>query len=268
MSAFARYIDQGLILTDIPVLPVAPILQCMQDFMSSEDSHRLHFLQKEYGFAFDGYSHCGQVDSTHQAAEDLLHTFVLSDFYPAERYPVAFQSFILQQWPELVSQLRNLELSMIETLPVELRTWYQHSAGHMLSANYYPSLSQFNTAAHGDTRLSAHPDVSLFTVFPFGLDSAFQYETPQGQWLSAPETDRMIAFPGYLLEWLSNGKVKALNHRVRLDSDQARERYSFAVFSIPARDTSVSRVVGPSGAEQQSLTAQAYFRQYLSLWDY
>jgi hypothetical protein len=261
-------IDQGLILTDIPVLPVAPILRCMQEFMSMSMSYRRGFLQKAYGFAFDGYSYYGQPDSSHQAADDLLHTFVLSDFYSHERYPKPFQAFVRDHWPTLAGQMRTLEMSMLGSLQADVSNWYQQFAGHMMSANFYPPLEHFDTVAAGNTRLSAHPDVSLFTVFPFGLDSAFEYEDERGRWLSAPVTDKMIAFPGYLLEWLSNGQVKALNHRVRLDADQNRERYSFAVFSIPARGAMVSRPSAAAGEARQSLSAQAYFQHYCGLWDY
>lgn len=261
-------IDQGLILTELPVLPVAPILNCMQDFMSSTLRYRCRFLQKEYGFAFDGYSHHGQTDSTHQAADDLLHSFVFSDFHAPERYPQAFQTFIREQWPALTRQLRSLEISLLETLPEQLKRWYQLFVGHMMSANFYPPLTQFEQVAAGNTRLSAHPDVSLITVFPFGMDAAFEYEDAQGQWRPAPVTDTMVAFPGYLLEWLSNGRVKALNHRVRLDADHTSARYSFAVFSIPTRNATVSRPSVAVAQGPQHLTATEYFQRYCGLWDY
>ena len=268
LSVTARDSDTALILTDIPVLPVAPILRATAGFMQSTTNSRRGYLQKRYGFGFDGYSHCGQEDSTHQAPDDLLHTFVFSDAYSAEHYPRAFQPYIRELWPALTRQLRTLEATMLGALPVDLTQWYQQSVGHMMSANYYPPQQHFNAVAAGNTRLSAHPDVSLFTVFPFGLDSAFEYEDTRGQWHPAPVTDTMIAFPGYLLEWISGGRIKALNHRVRLDADRARERYSFAVFSIPMPGATVSRVPLAPGESPLHLTTQAYFQQYGRLWDY
>lgn len=261
-------VQHGLILTNTPVLPVAPILQCMQDFMSTTSAYRRGFLQKEYGFAFDGYSHYGQTDSSHQAADDLLHSFVLSDFYSPERYPSAFQLFVREQWPALAREVGKLESAILGSLPADLTQWYQQAAGHMMSANFYPPLERFDTVAEGNTRLSAHPDVSLLTVFPFGLDSAFEYEDEHGQWLPSPATDRMIAFPGYLLQWLTHGRVKALNHRVRLDAAQDRERHSFAVFSIPAPGTAVSRPSPTIAGARESLSAPEYFSHYCGLWDY
>ena len=125
-----------------------------------------------------------------------------------KRYPKPFQAFVRCHWPALATQMRSLEMSMLGSLHADVVNWYQQFAGHMMSANFYPPLEHFDTVAAGNTRLSAHPDVSFFTVFPFGLDSAFEYEDERGQWLSTPVTDKMIAFPGYLLEWLSNGQVK------------------------------------------------------------
>lgn len=261
-------VQQGLILTNTPVLPVASILHCMQDFMSTTTAYRRGYLQKEYGFAFDGYSHHGQADSSHQAADDLLHSFVLSDFYAHERYPSAFQAFVRDQWPALADAVGNLEMSILGSVQADVTNWYQQFAGHMMSANFYPPLQHFDTVAAGNTRLSAHPDVSLLTVFPFGLDSAFEYQDEHGQWLPAPVTDTMIAFPGYLLEWLTQGRVKALNHRVRLDAAQDRERHSFAVFSIPAPGATVSRPSAAPGEAPELLSAPQYFQHYCSLWDY
>lgn len=261
-------LDRGLILTDIPVQSVAPVKRAMRDFMSAPMHYRRQFLQKAYGVAFDGYSHCGQTDSSHQAPDDLLHSFVLSDSFPAERYPKAFQAFVRDHWSSLASRIRTLELSLLDTVPAAIAAWYRQYASHMLSANFYPPAQQFAAAAQGNTRLSAHPDVSLFTVFPFGLDNAFEYEDSLGRWVPAPVTDCMIAFPGYLLQWLSGGRVKALNHRVRLDTDHSVERYSFAVFSIPAQGATLSRPAQTPGESPEVLTAQAYFSQYCGLWDY
>lgn len=261
-------LDHGLIMTDVAVLSAESMRRCMQNFMLRDGSYRRRFLQREYGFAFDGYSHYGQLDSTHQAADDLLHSFVFSDFYPKSAYPEEFHSFLHDEWSSLVRTLQRLELAILEALPADTVTDYLTSFGHMMSANYYPPLANFDSSATGNTRLSAHPDVSLFTVFPFGMDGEFEYEDQSGQWQTVPASNNMIAFPGYLLQWLSNGAIKALNHRVRLGADKTQARYSFAVFSIPYREAPLSRQPAPPGALRETLSAAAYFKQYTALWDY
>ena len=260
--------EQGLIISDAPVLSAGAARNALVDFMSQPGSYRRRFLQKEYGYAFDGYSHHGQSDSTHQAADDLLHSFVFSDFYPQQRYPLEFQAYLNDDWTALTTTLRQVEITLLQTLPTWVRGQYESDFGHMMSANYYPPLAQFDTPASGHTRLSAHPDVSLLTVFPFGIDQHFQYRDSSGSWHSAPATDRMIAFPGYLMQWLSHGAIPALNHRVQLAADNAADRYSFAIFSLPRPGTSVYRESDCRSGEREYLAAEEYFSQYVSLWDY
>lgn len=265
-SAISLCFEHGIIITDIPVLPAAPGVLCLRNYVERELAYRCRFLQKNYGYGFDGYSHYGQADSTHQAADDMLHSFVFSDFYPVARYPQEFQGFITQHWPALTRTLREIDLAILARLsvPGALSQYRQHM-GHMMSANYYPPPAELCNVAQGNTRLSEHPDVSLLTVFPFGIDSDFEYQDEQGGWHRVPSSENMIAFPGFLLEWLSGGAIKALNHRVRLDGEINRERFSFAVFSLPYPATTLYRETrdGP-----QSISAQAYFSDYLSLWDY
>jgi len=221
-----------------------------------------------YGYAFDGYSYYGQEDSTHQAPGDLLHSFVFSDFFQVERYPVEFQSYIADSWPLLTATLRSIEQQILQSLPGTVSQLYREHIRHMMTANFYPPLAEFEHAAAGNTRLSEHPDVSLFTLFPFGMDQDFEFQDADGDWHSAPDTNTMVAFPGYLLEWLSDGDIKALNHRVRLTANREQERFSFGVFSIPGRDATLSRTLASTPDQVEHLSAQSYFEQYISLWDY
>lgn len=264
----AACLDQGLIITDVPALPVAPLRQCLHNFMLRGEAYRKEYLQREFDYAFDGYSHYGQVDSSHQAADDLLHSFVFSDFSSSERYPREFQAYIRDEWPTLTTRLRAIELSLLQQLPFDLSRFHRDAIGHMMSANYYPPLAGFDNPAAGNTRLSEHPDVSLLTIFPFGIDCDFEYQDAQGDWHRGPPSANMVAFPGYLLEWLSGGVVKALNHRVRLDPCRDSDRYSFVVFSIPHPNTTLTRSSLEPGVEVEQLSAQAYFQQYTGLWDY
>lgn len=262
------HLEQGLIITDTPILSREPVCRCLQEFVSREQAYRQRFLQKKYGYAFDGYSYYGQEDSTHQAPDDLLHTFVFSDFFPVEKYPVEFQSYIAGSWPLLKPNLLGIETQILRSLPDRVAGLYREHMGHMMTANCYPPLAEFERAAEGNTRLSEHPDVSLFTVFPFGMDEDFEFQDSDGEWHSAPDTGTMVAFPGYLLEWLSHGDIKALNHRVRLSANREQARYSFGVFSIPGRDAVLSRPLASTPDQFEHLSAQSYFEQYLSMWDY
>lgn len=256
-----------MVVSDSAIFDVSELTSSLRYFVTREEAYRMQFLQKNYGHGFDGYSYCGQEDSSHQAADDLLHSFVLSEFYPAARFPVEFHSYLARDWQPLISVVRDLESSILRrALPAYIYDQYRASMGHMLSANYYPPVGEFDHRAEGGGRLSAHPDVSLLTVFPYGIDRDFQYRDNRGQWRHVPATDRIVAFPGYLLQWLTNGAVQALDHRVCLSADAAgSERFSFAIFSLPRPGAVLYRET-PAGREE--ITAENYFREYLSLWDY
>jgi hypothetical protein len=265
-SEKAMCFEQGIMITDIPLLTADSAILSLRHFMQRDVAYRCRFLQKSYGYGFDGYSHYGQADSTHQAADDMLHSFVFSDFYPVERYPQEFQGYINAHWPALTRTLRDIELAILDRLSIKGGvSQYRAHMGHMMSANYFPPPGDFLRPSQGNSRLSEHPDVSLFTVFPFGIDRDFEYQDEQDRWHKVPSVDTMLIFPGYLMEWMSGGAIKALNHRVSLNGESDRERFSFAVFSLPYPVTTLYREIGQ---EVQSISAEAYFRDYLSLWDY
>lgn len=260
----------GYLITDIPAFPPTDLEHTLRAFMDSDPTRRQCYLQKHFGYAFDGYSYAGQVDSTNQAEDDLVSTFVFSNFYPIERYPAEFQSFLNAGWHQIRPIIQALEIKLITGLDVMglgltgLLDFYQQHIGHMVSCNYYPPMQHFATSAADNTRLSAHPDVSLFTVFPFGIDGELEMEIPdasgQVMWQSVSATDMMVIFPGYLMERWSGGALKALNHRVKVARDVTLERFSFAFFSLPFPNR---RFILPSGSE---MTSELYFEDYLNLF--
>lgn len=230
--------SDGYLVAPCPALDGSEIQQAFRAFIRREREHQLRFLQKEYGYAYDGFSYYGQTDSSHQAHDDLISTFVLSEFYPVERFPPEFHGFLNSRWQEVVQVVRGLETELLTQLDVPgLLYFYLHNVGHMLSNNYYPPLQQFTTTAAGNTRLSAHPDASLFTVFPFGIDQELELqltgEDGGTTWQSVDASDAILLYPGYLLEMWTRGEIKAMNHRVRLSADRAAERFSFSCFSLP-----------------------------------
>lgn len=266
--------EQGIIVTDQTLLSLDDLPQQLKAFVDRDEAYRYRFLQKNYGVAFDGYSYQGQKDSLNQGYADMLHSFVFSDFFTVEKYPQEFQWYRKNLWPDVMSVITELELSLLQKLPIvdrlkqQIITQYKSSFGHMMSANYYPAIANCNINDDSSLRLSEHPDVSLLTIFPFGIDQDFEYQNNKGQWCSAPKTDRIIAFPGDLLEWLTHGQVKALNHRVRFNREKT-ERFSFAFFSLPWPQTILRRQksIQNKADEFDSMTTEQYYRMHLSQWD-
>ena len=257
-------LEDGLVVTTVPALAPGQLPARLRSFVQAEATHRREHLQERFGYAFDGYSYMGQADSRNQGAEDMLHSFVFSDFFPAERYPSELRPYIDRAWSPLKGIVRNIEARLLGALGLDHVVAQHRAMGHMMSANYYPPVAENGAAANSaELRLAEHPDASLVTVFPFGLDDDFEYLDAHGRWRAAPAqaTSTVVAFPGHLLEWMSGGRVKALNHRVRLSEGRRSERFSFALFSLPFPQATLRDGAG------RSMAAEEYVRWHLSLWD-
>jgi len=246
--------------TDLPAISLANLPAALKGFCLQPLPYRLQHLQSTYEIAFDGYSYPGQQDSRNQGPEDHLHSFVFSDFSPRECYPQQFQAFIRDQWAPLCRQVHALEQSILLALGLEsIASQHQRHFGHMMSANYYPAARQTGVDSSG-LRLSAHPDVSLLTVFLQGLGPGFEYRDAAGCWCDAPVRQRVTVFAGELLEWLSDGTVPALRHRVSESADNG-DRFSFALFSLPQPGTELASIEGAK------ITTEDWYRLHLEQWD-
>lgn len=228
--------------------------------------------------AYDGYSYHGQAASecANQYPTDMLHSFVLSDCAEdsstpcgcSPDFPAEFDTVTAQAtWRgEIMCRVDELEAGVCAALDRALclgggeggsfSEMLTASCCHMISCNRYPPMCEFGPAAKAASagyegeadsteppqqlRLSEHVDVSLLTVFPFGLGAGFSFRDPQTRalvTLSFPIRTPVV-FAGQLAELLSAGRVPALRHCVALPRDipgggDEGVRYSFACFSIP-----------------------------------
>lgn len=233
------------------------IKKALEAFVHTPVSYKNQFLQKQYNTGFDGYSFLGQKDSTNQYDTDLLHSFVISEFTKKEDFPKEFQDFLNDDWNDLVSKVKALELELIKKLNLpDLNRLYKSSIGHMMSCNFYPKVE--NSKADADLRLSKHKDVSLFTVFLFGMKEGFAYSNSLGEIQVLNDTYNVVVFPGYLLEYLTDGKYKALEHQVDFNSNN-EARFSFAFFSLLKP---IANVV----YKEKHFKSETYFENYLLLF--
>ena len=245
-----------MVKTTVPKSSDVMLKSSFESFLKTPKESKEKFLQVHYNCGFDGYSFMGQKNSLNQYDTDLLHSFVLSEFSKKEQFPVEFHSFLNQEWNELVSKIKTLELELIDQLKVEgLFDFYNSSIGHMVSCNYYPELNPSNSEA---LRLSKHVDASLFTVFVFGIDKGFSFQDCKNEKQALFSKDNIVVFPGYLLELLSNGKYKALEHQVDF-LDANKERFSFAFFSLPKPNQKLR-------FQNLEFTSEWYFQKYLALF--
>lgn len=226
--------DNGFISTNVPVLKDTVLRTALRGFLELPLLQRVNYGQNRLGTAFDGYSYLGQTDSLNQYDKDLLHSFVLSDISEKKAFPDAFQEYLKAVFPEQLTLIKTLEIEVLKWLGMStLNPFYEEYITHMVSCNYYPELDLVANRTKSTDRLSFHNDVSLFSVFPFGLEGGFAYENDHGEKVVQEATEEMILFPGYFMELMSNGKIKALSHGVLLPENTSKERFSFAFFSIP-----------------------------------
>ncbi|WP_282123168.1 2OG-Fe(II) oxygenase family protein [Algibacter mikhailovii] len=227
-----------------------------EDFLAMPFEYRKKFLQQYYNCGFDGYSYMGQKDSSNQYETDLLHSFVLSEFSAPKKFPNEFHPFLKNEWQLLIEQVRSIELNIIKNLSIPgLEAFYHGAIGHMISCNFYPKVAKSQSI---NLRLSKHVDVSLFTVFVFGASEGFAFQNLKNETEVLAVTDNIIIFPGYLLEFLTNGKYKALEHQVDFLNPH-KERYSFAFFSLPKPNLTLKFM-------DRTFTSKVYFKNYLSLF--
>ncbi|AZQ60106.1 hypothetical protein EJ994_15340 [Maribacter sp. MJ134] len=248
----------GFITTNIPALKDSKLRAALQRFLVLPLSKRMKYSQKKLEVAFDGYSYMGQTDSLNQYDSDLLHSFVLSDISDQENFPQPFQQYLSQEFPEQLLLIRELEKEILKRLGFsKFNIFYENHVSHMVSCNFYPELTNSVHNIELSERLSYHTDVSLFSIFLFGLESGFSYEKSSGDKVVLDSIDEVVLFPGHLMELMSNGKIKALNHGVVLPENRMEQRFSFAFFSLPKPQANMQ-----FGSFKGS--GKDYYKQYLN----
>lgn len=256
-------IKNGFCVTDLPLLDKQTLFDGFKAFLTKEDNYKKTFLQKAYGYAFDGYSFMGQTDSSNQGYEDYVYTFVLSNFHQPDKFPVEFATFFSQEWQSLLNYIKKIEQEILAQLGYPALTQlYNQDMGHMVSCNYYPPTKALPIRNENDSRLTPHNDISLFTIFPFGLAEGLQFEDTKGNWVSIPACDTILILTGYFLAFWTKGQLKGLNHRVAMPKNSAKARTSFAFFSLPKPNRRFQLL-----SKKQTFTSDNYFQSYLGQFD-
>lgn len=246
----------GYFQTDIHI-DSSPLKKVFEKFMSRPLSVRKKYSQEHFDYGFDGYSFLGMPNSTNQYASDLLHSFVLSELNDRALFPEEFQTFLKSYWDDLTNIIFNIEQAIIFQLPKKFRSpilnFHKEHMGYCASLNYYPKIKK----REHNTRLSQHKDVSLISVFPFGIDEGLQIEMANDQWITVEPTKKAFAFTGYLCQLLTNNQVKASNHRVLFNPHNESKRYSYVFFSLPRPNVQIPVI---------DCSSKDYFKSYLKLF--
>lgn len=235
------------------------ITEAFSSFLKKEDSYKNKYLQSNYKNAFDGYSFMGQKDSLNQYDTDMLHSFVLSEFNNIERFPKEFHSFLKEEWPRITDKIKRHELEIIKKYQLPFEELYKEDKiGYMISCNYYPKPKDLVARNNTQLRLSTHPDVSLFTTFPYGIKEGLSY-CEKNQKFQMKELNKTISFLGYFAEYISDKNFFALQHQVELPKDLSLDRFSFAIFSIPKPS---SKFI----VNNKEISGKEYYEKYLSIF--
>ncbi len=247
--------------SNVQSLSDVKIREAFSLFLKRDEAYKRMFLQKEYNNPYSGYSYLGQKDSLNQYEGDQLFSFVLSDHTEVNSLPKEFQEFYKTQWEGIKQQMELFQLNMLDALNLpNLAPFILHKGGYMLSCNYYPA--QSNTTQQEskpeEERLSKHIDASFLSTFPFGIEEGLQYQNEEGETIEVGKRDKIIAFPGFLMDLLSEGKMPALEHQVAQAKDNA-ERFTFSLFSIPRPGAKLK-------IDNEFYSAEEYYNKYLSLF--
>lgn len=238
--------------TQEPALEPDLLRRSLMEFLGRDPYYKEKFLQSQYEYGFDGYSFLGQEDSLNQYPEDQLFSFVLSTETPQHKFPTEFHRYLQEEFPVVLEKVKAIEMEILKKHFTDKEIeFYKNHITHMISCNYYPA------GFTGEKRLTAHPDASLLSVFPYGNPKGLMTES-EGKPFSVDESVPMhntaFVFSGYLSEFLTQGRIKAFNHWVDSVTPED-ERFSFAIFSIPKRE-----------AKGNWGDANSYFRAYLELF--
>jgi len=176
---------------------------------------------------------------------------------------------------ELYTLLEDLSRQMMSMLalgvganePEWLAAMDHHSS--VLRYIYFPAHGDY---APGDLRLEDHIDGGMFAILPPATGGGFEMFR-DGEWINVTSQEGVIfAYPGLMTEYLSNGKIKAVNHRVIATGYSEHTRLSFPFFMMPHPDFKLippdSLIDPDKGNLYPEYTAEEllfhYFQQYLA----
>ena len=176
---------------------------------------------------------------------------------------------------EMFSLLENLSYQMMSMLALGLRgnesEWRAAIENHssVFRFVYFPAHGDF---APDDIRLVDHIDPGMFALVPPAAGGGFEVVRNES-WFSVPSHQGIIfTYPGQMTEYLTNAKIKAVNHRVTSRGYRDHRRLSFPYFMIPHPDFRLTPpavlVDAETGPVYPEYTVEEllfrYFQQYLS----
>ncbi|KAK1307249.1 Protein SRG1 [Acorus calamus] len=155
-------------------------------------------------------------------------------FWPTQ--PPSFRETLEQYSSELMKVTNSLLGAMAKNLGVDPDVLIDKFKDEMQSMrmNYYPPCPQPDKALG----LSPHSDASGLTILLQINEVQGLQIMKDGNWVPVtPLPDSFVVNVGDVIEILSNGKYKSINHRSTVDLE--KERLSIASFQSPSRGADI-----------------------------
>uniref|UniRef100_A0A453AFX7 Fe2OG dioxygenase domain-containing protein n=2 Tax=Aegilops tauschii TaxID=37682 RepID=A0A453AFX7_AEGTS len=179
-------------------------------------------------------------------------------YWPSQ--PHTFRNCIEQYSSEVMKFTHSLAIFIAKTLDVDPELVADKHVSQVLRMNYYPPCASTPEKVLG---LSPHSDGAFLTILlELNLVQGLQIRR-HGAWIPVkPHCDALLVNVGDLLEIMTNGKYKSIEHRVTINAH--KERLSISAFQIPNYDGIISPILETT--EEKILYKTVKVEEYLGFY--
>lgn len=193
-----------------------------------------------------------------------------------------FERLPPNEWPDEVSQLRDISLSLYRALDASARKMLEALSIYLdVEPSTLPSMARWGNSVlrvihypvcdgfdePGKMRAAAHEDINLITLLPEATQSGLEIMTRQGEWLAVPSLPgQIVVDTGDMMKRITNDTIPATRHRVVNPSGVPTDRYSMPFFVHPHPDTVLEVFESCLDDEEpryEPITADEYLRERL-----
>ncbi|CAM0907862.1 unnamed protein product [Alopecurus aequalis] len=181
-------------------------------------------------------------------------------YWPTQ--PHTFRNSIEEYSSELMKLAHSVATFIAKTLDADPELVADKNVVQIFRMNYYPQCSSTPDKVLG---FSPHSDGSFLTILlDVNLVQGLQIRR-HGAWIPVkPRNDALLVNVGDLLEIMTNGKYKSIEHRVTIDAH--KERLSISAFHVPKLDGIISPIMGIMEEKvlYKTTSVEEYSRLYMS----
>uniref|UniRef100_A0A453AG06 Fe2OG dioxygenase domain-containing protein n=2 Tax=Aegilops tauschii subsp. strangulata TaxID=200361 RepID=A0A453AG06_AEGTS len=181
-------------------------------------------------------------------------------FWPSQ--PPMFRNSIEEYSSKLMKLARSVATFIAKTLDIDPELVADKIVVQYVRMNYYPPCTLMPEKVLG---FSPHSDGSFLTILLEIISVQGLQIRRHGAWIPVkPLANALLVNVGDLLEIMTNGKYKSIEHRVTINAH--KERLSISAFHVPKYDGIVSPLLGTTEEKvlYKTTKVEEYSRLYLS----